>query len=195
MYQRLVMAVAGALLALGNEGASASLIGDTATYQRVFNGSPFVDTTGIVSVSPNDFLEATSGVNVDADAFSVSLRISGFGVNFGAGSPLQYLLSSDLDFVGEPTRFISGIDVVINGNITPNGSGSLDPFSAANVSFTEDSVKIVVGGYQFTIGTTVTVNLQTTLDDAQGIPEPGTLALLATGLLGVGLSMRRGRSV
>lgn len=192
MNRTLLFALAGAVLALGSETASASLIGDTATYERIFNGSPFVSSTATISTSSPDFTEATSGLAVDADAFSVSLHItSPFGSSFSAGSPLQYLLFSDLDFVGEPTRFISGVDVAITGNATPNGQGSSDPFGAGNVSFTDDSVKIVVGGYSFSSGASVVVNLRTSLRDAQGIPEPGTLALLGTGLLGAGLSRRR----
>jgi hypothetical protein len=162
------------------------LIGDTVNYQRVFNGTSI----------PNVTLTVGAGIEFDEGQHSIDIsesNISLLGGNQGgwwtyAGSDgiRQYIEISSLDWVDFPTGVITGIDVDFGGPISSPDS-SAPAFSAADVTFTEHTVRIQIGGLDFEPGSFVSVELLTS-----HVPIPPALWLFGSGLLGmIGIARRK----
>ena len=171
--------------------AQASLIGTTVDYDRVFNG--FDLGPGPAVVGPGiEFSDVGGGFLSDIDASSIAISGSGgFGfTTAGADGIQQFIRYSGLTWVNDPGAVIDSIDVTF-GDILGDGTGGI-PFSTANVSFSVNTITLLVGGYNFP-QTGFFINIAITPDHAV-IPEPSTLAIFAFGLAGLGFVTRRRRT-
>lgn len=181
-------AMVGVLAAAsGVATAGGSLVGDTVEYwtHAQLNGQQQLREFGIVTDPGHEFTVDFFGtVWYTLDIGPNSLRLDTyedwFSPWFNSGFPQTHLEIRDLDWSGAPGTTI--VDVIVTYSSTgithePGAPDDLPAFSAANVSFTADSVRIVVGGYAFAPGSWVNIEFVT-------VPGPGAAGVLgASGLL------------
>ena len=166
--------------------AQATLIGDSVTFARFFDGAP-VNSQTVVAGPGNEFSDLGGLVVSNVSASSIRLDFTSPTNNtlFSNGTPPQFYRWESLDWLDDPAAVITGVNVTFE-SIVPGPSPI--PFSAANVTFADHSVDLLVGDYTFGIGAFVLIDLET---DHQTVPEPAALALLGVGLLALGLVRRR----
>ena len=176
-------------LATGS-AAHAGLIGDEVeiwSHAQSNGVSTLFDTATVAS--PGHEYEAGPGNTVvyAVDFEDTTLRLDSFGSWhspwFNSGHPPSSLDIRDLDFVGDPSMIIGAIDVSFRGVVIDDGTpDDFAEFSADNVQFGDDWVRIEYGGYAFIDGTFVDI-------DITFVPAPGGVALFGAG----GLCMMRRR--
>jgi hypothetical protein len=189
-------AVVAALVAAFGVSAPASgqtLVGDTVQYwtHAQFNGVPTLDSFAIVGTPNHEFSQEIIGVISTVNIEATSIRLDSlqwhYSPYFNTGFDPTYFEIRDLDFAGEPQRQIVGVNVSFSSLIgvhedTPN---FWPAFSANNVTFTGDSVRLSYGGYQFPAGSYVDIQLIT------AVPAPASVAAGLMMVAGVGLRRRR----
>ncbi|MCB9769484.1 MAG: PEP-CTERM sorting domain-containing protein [Candidatus Omnitrophica bacterium] len=134
------------------------------------------DLVSFLVFSDNDF------IRVNVEESSIIIAFEDFDITSGIffGGPITVSIV-DLDWVGVP-GIITGVSFVNNG-IT---SLATNPVSFTN-NPTGSDVFVDLSGSDWENGDTLTINLETTHD----IPEPTTMALLATGAAGLIAKRRR----
>ena len=187
MKNKILGLLAVGLLA-GPTAANATLIGDTVgcgiSSLEIWACSP---TTAVVGGSQefllNIFLNGTNepprtdialGVDLGANSARIS-NATPFDQAFGLGAE-EILILLDLDFSGGGT--IVGIT-----NLIVSGALFLD---ISDITFTGHSVQVNLHGSEWGSSSFVSFDFVTGT-----VPEPGTLALLGLGLLGLGFTRRR----
>ncbi len=183
----------GLLACASHAHAGPSLVGDTVQLwsHGQSNGIPEFDAFGIVQDPGHEFTFELLGsllftLDVGPDSIRLDTGTEWFSPWFNTGFGQTYQEIRDLDWSGPPGTYIVDVIVTYSSNIVVESGApdDLPEFSAGNVSFTADSVRIITGGYRFLPGSFVHVELVTA-------PGPGTA--VALGVFGV-LSARRRRS-
>lgn len=177
MYGR-TLKLAGALVALlfAPVMAHATLIGDEITAEFILDGV----SQGTATV------EVTAGVEFVGPGFGLD---DGESVDIGAASiiavvvdpfltPDTSYLFTDLDWVDAPGR-------IVGFTLTTDIEG----LTAADVTFGDDFVMVNSG--DFTGTGTLTIDLDVTHSTETPVAEPHILSLLAAGMLGIALLLRR----
>lgn len=187
----ILLAAACAMVAA--TGASAqTLVGDTVSWwsQPQLTGVAELRDIAVVTTPAHEFesviiVDPVSTINVEATSIRLDALSNWYSPYFDTGFAPSYFEIRGLNFVGEPERYISGVEVSFATTISvESGSPANWPnYSAANVSFTADSVRISIGGYEFVQGSYVQVNLLT------AVPAPGAAAVF--GLAGLVTTRRR----
>lgn len=182
--------------------AHAVLIGDEVVIQYVFSPDPKFSSdakTPTVAKGPdlNGFSHSLSGqatIIADLEASSISITFADVvsiiagGISF-ATAPFNGLQFTDLDWVGMPDGEIIGFTLNTNDIGTLDAQLNLiqtDPI----VSFGPDSIAANFSDLHITDASTVNITLLTEGHNAP-IPEPGTLLLIGSGLVGIGVGARR----
>jgi hypothetical protein len=168
--------------------SSAQLSGSTVGLDRLYpNTSTTSMSLGERVVGPGiEFTEpfgdiSPLGVTIDVgDAFLTITNVSGVGIIYGFGAFNGYRL---VDTMGTLPAFT---DAVI-------GASNVAGFTASRVFFEPDRVYVNFENLTVGAGQSVTVNLA--LAATTAVPEPGMVALTATGLCALaGFAGRRPRS-
>jgi hypothetical protein len=159
----------------------ASLVGDTIEYWRhpQLTGETILDSFGIVTDPGHEFTVGGAGlvlftIDVGVNSVRIDSVTDWHSPWFNTGFDPSWMEIRDLDW-SVPGTTIVDVIVTFSPGISPE-SGAPDgmpAFSAANAWFTDDSVAISYGGYAFTAGSWVNVELVT-------IPAPGAGCVLAT---------------
>jgi len=172
--------------------AFATLIGDDVIIGRYINGAIIGDgsITGpfnvTVQAGSSDLTSLSGGdnlyVNVEADSIYFDFGPEG-GSGGGSQAPDHTVLVEDLDWVGEPFRYISGLSYATD----------LSSFADIFLSFTDDSVALQMSTLNWSGGQFLEIFLET--GTSNPVPEPATMLLFGSGLLGLaGFRKRSKRS-
>lgn len=187
------MAAIAGLAGMTAAASAQTLVGDTVelwTHPQLTGIATFTGAAAVITPGHEFQSQIQQSVLYTLNVEALSIRLDSFSnwfsPYFNSGHAPSYIEIRDLDFIGEPQRFISGVNVSFSTTITvDDGSPANWPdFSAANVSFTGDSVRISYGGYEFLPGDYVQIDLLT------NVPAPSVAGL---GLVGVAAAMRRRR--
>ena len=171
--------------------AGASLIGDEVEIwsraqlngNLTFRGDAVVTDPGVeysLMISQN----VNYTVDIDADSIRLETFFPWNSPWFNSGLAPTALEIRDLDFVGDPERTIGAVSASFGGEITVDDFSpeNFPAFSADNIEFGDEWVRIVYGGYAFASGSFIDINLTF-------VPAPGTAALF--GVAGLGAARRR----
>ncbi len=144
--------------------ARASLISDSVSFNRFIGAQQQGSTQTNVVGSGIEFFDVRSS----ADLGDSSIRMDFMGVGYAVDT---FFLFSDLDWVGMPDGFITGVSVTFGGDIWEIDPSRTDPFGESNVSFTDHTVSIDAGGLRFEADSFIDIQLQT----EHAVPEPTSL--------------------
>ncbi len=174
--------------------AHASLIDTFVTYEYVIEGFPGFDIPATMMVDPTaDFLTilstlpiTTLAVVLDGSTSTITYDVNGGPVDIGPifgfnGPELRSLIWGD-----DPAGFIMGF-VLCNVSSDLAGQG----FGADNVSVGSDKDSIRVNLDDLTIQGESFFQITLLASHSEPIPEPGTLLLIGSGLLWLGVGARR----
>jgi hypothetical protein len=173
-----------ALAGLTSATSHAGIVGDTVSMWRTpqLTGEPTLDSFAIVTHPGHEF-SSTIGNTVlyTVDIGPNFVRLDSFSnwhsPWFNTGFAPSSIEIRDMDF--GPGLWITGVEVSYSSNIVKHNSAPADLpfFSADNISFNADTVRITYGGHEFFDGSWVHINLIVT-------PSPAGLGVLAgAGLL------------
>lgn len=189
LHKHPTRALAGVVLAAACAGASAGLVGDTVALWTTpqLTGEPTLDAFAIVTDPGVEFAQDIAGTliyTLDLDATSVRLDsyANWHSPWFNSGFAPSSIEIRGMDF--GPGLSITGVEVSYSTNIGRHDSApdDLPFFSADNISFIGDTVRISYGGHEFFDGSWVQIDLIVT-------PAPAGLGVLA----GAGLLASRRR--
>lgn len=182
-HRALLLSALVGLMGLTSAAADAGIVGDTVSLWRTaqLTGETTLDSFAIVTHPGHEF--STTIINtiytVDIGPNFVRLdTLSGwFSPWFNTGFAPSSIEIRDMDF--GPGLWITGVEVSYSSNIVKHASAPADLpfFSADNISFNADTVRLTFGGHEFFEGSWVHINLIVT-------PSPAGLGVLAgAGLL------------
>ena len=197
--RRFVLSLAVLALVFGVAAqAHASLVGDEILIQFVFSPNPLFfgpAETPTVAEGPDPaefefskLLDPAKGTTIfaDVDASTISITFEGISdrASFSA-APFNGLVLDDLDWFGMPDGEIIGF------TLATNDFKKLD-LSAADPIISSDAHSIAINFANLSISNDSTVDI-TLLTEGHSapIPEPGTLFLIGSGLVGLGVGARR----
>lgn len=180
-FRNLSIILAGTLLF--GEGASAAptLLGDTISFLRAYPSTstpygPLIpDTTVAAGISDQVTWSSTSPATFDPEANSITLSFGSITSYIGAGATFDGFVISGLD------------NDIASVSLGGNSSGLTVDLTHNLRSIFVDLNGSTISGGSFTFA----VNLA---DTVSNVPEPSTLALLASTLIGFTGAARRRRS-
>jgi hypothetical protein len=167
--------------------AAASLLGQgfTPSYQYPNLGTVYP----LVTWSPASFT-----VGAGEETNGLVEQVTNIAVDFSAGSLSLVLTTTHPGPTWSPTSFNGPVFTAAGPlgiiGATVNAATNLAGFGASRVSFTDTEIRIDWNGLSYTSGSTVVVDFSFA---TVPVPEPASLALLGTGLLGLGTLRRRGQ--
>jgi hypothetical protein len=186
----MVSSVSASLLAQG------SLLGDHVNIRWLLNGAYLdpVDNPGydrfnveVRAAGPPeyDFLDL-GVVKIDIDSATISLSVGDGGIGWANHNQgFTGFEISDLDWQDSPGARLDGISVSIaHPDLVDQANGASFPYSASNVSFGDDWVRILTAGYNMQPGFDIRV-------DVLAVPEPSSIGLVFLGALTLFLKKRR----
>ncbi len=184
--KRLQALVAGALMLAGVQAGAATLVGDEISITQTLGSNFSVSDPTPTVVSPGqettlDFINGPRfAIDIEATSISFSYLLSG---TFGFGRPDSFLTFSGLDFQGGESIVGASFSSIVNAN----------NLTDADLSFTSDSIRIILDGALFSTGGSFTVQLEPSTIAAVPVPAASLLLLSALGGVLV-LKKRRRRS-
>ncbi len=181
-----------ALTALTAIPAHASMLGDSVEIwgRAQLNGSESLRDTVVVADPGVEYsLSISQDVNFTLDFTSHSIRldtyVAWFSPWFDSGHEPTAMEIRDIDVVGDPEQYIGAVSVSFGGSIvTEDGAPpAYAAFSADNIEFGDDWVRIITGPYLFDAGSFVQIDLTF-------VPAPGAASLFGFAAMG---ALRRRR--
>jgi hypothetical protein len=190
----LTLAASFSVLVTAGSTRAATLVGDTVEiwgYAQLTGSETLRDTVPVVDPGVEYTATLISDYyDLDFGPTSITLTTEStwYSPWFDSGFEPSAQLFRDLDFVGEPGRKIVGVEVEWTGDIEPESFAPIGypAFSAAAVTWTEDSVRLETGPYRFYAGSSVTIHLLT-----EAVPEPGAACLAVVGVAAALVGRRR----
>ena len=152
------------------------------------NDSTNIGSTNLIQ---DEYIDLTDGSLIYRVAGGVDVGNPDF-TSPGFGS-FAYLLFEGLDFVGDPSRFITGVTVALADVDLPGAAVTTPDGHSIRVALADVLVANPTGSTAPILGT---ITLSPIWSDPGTVPEPSALALLATaiaGLAGVARRTRRAR--
>lgn len=181
---RSILLAAACAMVAGTGASAQTLVGDAVSWwsQPQLTGVVELRDIAVVTSPAHEFesvifVDPISTINIEATSIRLDTHLNWYSPYFNSGFAPTYFEIRGLNFVGEPERYISGVEVSFATTIAvESGAPANWPnYSAANVSFTADSVRISIGGYEFVQGSYVHVNLLTSVP----APSAGVLLCMA----------------
>ena len=181
---RTIRVVLAGAVVIFSSAAQASLIGDTAScnFNSATNSLICSTPTAVVGPGSEFTLNLVPGgtprFDINIGASSIGIGLLGGGITtFGSATQILTLASLDDD---------SGGDIVGIANFAPTGTTGV---TASDVSFTAHSVSFNFSNSGWVDTASASFDLV-----IGRVPEPMSLALLATGLAALGFTRRRRQS-